>query len=68
MGAGEEKIMDYPPRNSKDPILNRRHWISILVYGLSITAGVIGITAYSSLVLELPREQVNNLGVEAPAA
>lgn len=60
-GRGDKDVMKEPPRNSKEAILTRKHWISTIIYGLSITTAVIGITIYSSFVLRYPAPVVNNL-------
>ncbi len=61
MGEGEKDIMNDPPRDSEEPIMPRRLWITMIVYGLGITAGVIGITIFASRYLQLPDAQVNNM-------
>lgn len=61
MGEGEKDIMKDPPRDSEEPIMPRRLWITMIVYGLGITAGVIGITVFASAYLQLPDAQVNNM-------
>jgi Ca2+-transporting ATPase len=37
-------------------------WQSTIIYGLSITVAVLGITFYANFVLDLPSGQINNLG------
>jgi Ca2+-transporting ATPase len=61
MGEGEKDIMDDPPRDADEPIMPRKLWITTAVYGLSITAGVIGITIFANRYLQLPDNQVNNM-------
>ncbi|MGB7842946.1 MAG: cation-transporting P-type ATPase [Salinimicrobium sp.] len=61
LGKGDKLVMEQPPRDPKEPILTRKHWKSTIVYGLSITITVIGITAYSWLWRNEPREVVNNM-------
>lgn len=60
-GKGEKGIMLRPPRRPDEPLLPARLWGSTLVYGLCLTAGVVGVTAYSSEILHLPPTHVNNL-------
>ncbi|MGB8374947.1 MAG: cation-transporting P-type ATPase [Salegentibacter sp.] len=60
-GRGNSDVMKEPPRSSKEPILTRRHWGSTLIYGLSITAAVIGVTIYSYFILGFPPQEVNNM-------
>lgn len=61
MGEGEKGIMNKPPRSSEEPIMPRFLWVTTIVYGLGITAGVIGITIFAARWLQLPDEQVNNM-------
>ena len=61
VGKGDKRVMEEPPRDPKEPILTRKHWISTIVYGISITITVVGITAYSWLWREEPRKVVNNM-------
>jgi Ca2+-transporting ATPase len=43
VGEGDPKIMDRPPRDSKEPILASRHWRAIVYYGALMTAAVLGV-------------------------
>jgi Ca2+-transporting ATPase len=61
LGKGEEDIMELPPRKPDEPIMTRKHWNATLIYGLSITASVLGISFYSNSILELTHDQINNM-------
>ncbi|MFL1895336.1 cation-translocating P-type ATPase [Aquimarina sp. 2-A2] len=61
MGKGDPKIMRLPPRNPEEPILTKKHWRSIVTYGIAITTSVIGITIYAYFVLNLNAIIVNNM-------
>lgn len=61
MGKGEMDIMKRPPRKANEPIMSAKRWKSTIIFGLSITTAVIGITAYSHLVLELSAKTINNM-------
>lgn len=61
LGKGEKDIMERPPNNPKAPIINRKDWYNIILYGLCISLAVLGIVAYAYLVLELPTETINNM-------
>lgn len=61
LGKGEKDIMELPPRKPDEPIMTRTLWYSTIVYGLSITAAVLGITLYADFVLELSPVQINNM-------
>lgn len=45
VGEGNPELMKHPPRDSSEPILARRHWIAIGLYGLLIAAVVLGVFA-----------------------
>jgi Ca2+-transporting ATPase len=57
MAEGEPGIMKRPPRDPAEPILARRHWVSIAGYGAAIAAAVLGALALALLWrgMEVPR-------------
>ena len=61
MGKGEVHIMKHPPRKGNEPIMNVKRWKSTIIYGLCITAAVIGITSYAHLILKLSSKIINNM-------
>ncbi len=61
MGKGDAGIMKQPPRNPDEPIVTKNLWVSTIIYGLSITISVIGITIYANSILKLPSEIINNM-------
>ncbi|MCK5402208.1 MAG: cation-transporting P-type ATPase [Flavobacteriaceae bacterium] len=61
LSKGEEDIMKLPPRKSDEPIMTRKLWSSTIIYGLSITTAVLGITIYAYFVLELSAVEINNM-------
>ncbi len=61
LGKGEEASMEQPPRDPKEPIMTRNDWYATLIYGLSISASVIGIVVYSDFVLKLEWNIINNM-------
>src|SRR5690606_8354505 len=61
LGKGEEDSMRQPPRDPSEPILTKQDWTATLIYGFSISAGVLGVVAYGSLVLGLSPEIINNM-------
>ncbi len=61
MGEGEETIMDRPPRPTDEPIMPGKLWVTTVVYGLSITAAVLGITVFAHFYLAIGPQKVNNL-------
>ena len=61
LGEGEKNIMKHPPRSLSEPIMPRKYWVSTIVYGLGITVGVLGITVFAHLHLNLDSAKVNNM-------
>ncbi len=61
LGKGEKDIMEQPPRDPKEPIMTRKLWFSTSIYGLCLTAGVLGITVYASFGLQLGSDTINNM-------
>ncbi len=61
LGKGEEDSMEQPPRNPKEPIMKRQNWYETIVYGLCISASVLGIVVYANFVLELEPITINNM-------
>jgi Ca2+-transporting ATPase len=56
-GEGDPAVMKRLPRDSKEPILTRRHWISIAGYGLMITLSVLGALWLALTWLGLEKQQ-----------
>ncbi|MFC4632994.1 cation-translocating P-type ATPase [Dokdonia ponticola] len=61
MGKGEVDIMNLPPRKANEPILTPKLWSSTIIYGLCITAAVVGITAYAHFTLKASPSEINNM-------
>ena len=61
MGKGEVDIMKRPPRKANEPIMGKKRWTSTIIYGLSITVAVVGITAYAHFKLQLSSLIINNM-------
>jgi len=53
--------MDKPPRKPDEPIMTLKLWKATIIYGLCITAGVLGITAYAHFVLKSTPNEINNM-------
>lgn len=56
-GEGDPDIMRKPPRDSKEPIINRRRWFLIGGYGFVITASVLGALALAMVCFGMPEER-----------
>ncbi|MCA0133703.1 cation-translocating P-type ATPase [Winogradskyella alexanderae] len=61
MGKGDARIMEQPPRHPDEPIISKKLWISTFIYGLSITAVVLGVTIYAHFIKSWSYEVVNNM-------
>jgi P-type Ca2+ transporter type 2C len=57
IGEGDSRMMKRPPRDSKEPILTRRHWIEMGGFGILIAITVLGSLLYALHVLELAKTQ-----------
>jgi Ca2+-transporting ATPase len=42
VGEGDPVIMERPPRDPQEPVMTRRHWLTMAGYGLIITLSVFG--------------------------
>jgi len=58
MGEGDRDILKRPPRDPKEPILARAHWITIVLQSLALTAGTFGALALARLWLDLDSRPV----------
>jgi Ca2+-transporting ATPase len=58
MGEGERDVLKRPPRNPKEPILARAHWIAIVLQSLALTAGTFVALALARLGLSLDSRSV----------
>lgn len=61
LGKGEIDIMTKTPRKADEPIMTAKLWNATIIYGLCITASVLGITAYSNYILKLDSNEINNM-------
>ena len=55
VGHGEKNVLKRPPRNPEESIMERRHWIGVMVYGFFITASVLGSLALALNVIGMMR-------------
>jgi Ca2+-transporting ATPase len=51
LGEGDDSVMERPPRDPKEPILTRRHWIENVVFGTVIAVCVLGALLISQHLL-----------------
>jgi Ca2+-transporting ATPase len=58
MGEGDPGVLKRPPRDPKEPILARAHWITIVLQSLVLTAGTFGALALARPRLDLDSRSV----------
>jgi len=61
LGKGEKDSMEQPPRNPNEPIMGKKHWWATVVYGLCISASVLGVVVYAHFELQLESNIINNM-------
>lgn len=61
MGEGGKDLMEQPPRPAGHPIMTKAHWRDTLLYGLSISLSILGISLFAWKGLQLPAAVVNNM-------
>lgn len=57
VGEGDPSVMERLPRDPKEPILTRAHWLAIGGYGLAITLSVLGALALALAWLGMEEQQ-----------
>jgi Ca2+-transporting ATPase len=57
LGRGDPTMMQRPPRDPQEPILTRRHWLSIAGYGGLITMAILGAFSLALHWLDLATPQ-----------
>jgi Ca2+-transporting ATPase len=57
VGESESNVMDRPPRDPREPIMGRRRWIEIGLYGIAFTVAVLGALYVARVPLNLPPER-----------
>ncbi|WP_029038738.1 cation-translocating P-type ATPase [Salinimicrobium xinjiangense] len=59
IGEGTPNVMKMPPKDPKEPIISRRNWMQIVIYGIIIAASVTGAYFFSHFHWE-ETEGINN--------
>ena len=59
IGDGTSKVMQMPPKDPKEPILAKKSWRQIIIYGIIIAIPISGAYLYSHFVWE-ESEAINN--------
>ncbi|MBN2357218.1 cation-transporting P-type ATPase [candidate division KSB1 bacterium] len=57
MGAGDRNIMDHPPRDAKEAIVTRPHWLFIIAVGLLLALSVLSAFSIALFVLKMEEKQ-----------
>jgi Ca2+-transporting ATPase len=53
VGEGDPGILKRPPRDPKEPVLSKQHWLAIGGYGIAITIAVLGALSYALVTLNM---------------
>ncbi len=61
IGKGRGKVMEQPPKDPDEPILPKKSWTMIFLYGLIIGIFVIGAYFFGLYYLEVSKEIANNI-------
>ncbi len=61
IGKGTGSVMKRPPKDPTEPILDKGSWITTACYGVVMAGYVIGAYLVSSLILDMPAEQSNDI-------
>ena len=61
VNAGSWFVMKQKPRDSAEPILDAKKWISIIVYAVAITISVLSVFVYGIYVCDYSSQVCNNI-------
>ncbi len=61
IGRGNPGVMNLPPKDPEEPIITKKNWMQISVYGLIIAASVSGAYLYAHFVWESSENITNNI-------
>lgn len=62
LSRSEAGVMQRPPRNAREPILLRHHWVAIVGYGVLIAAAVLGAFAIALHIYRLEPSRAVTIG------
>ena len=68
VGEGREGVMDNPPKDPKEPIINKRSWQTIILFGSILALGVSGAFFFAYFVWDQSFEVANNVAFFSLAA
>jgi Ca2+-transporting ATPase len=58
VGEGDKHVLQRPPRNPKEQILERNHWSAIVAFSLAITAATLGASLFAQTYLGSTGKQI----------
>lgn len=58
LDEGDDNVLARPPRDPKENILARRHWLLVIAYGTAITTAVLAAMTIARATLSLPPAEV----------
>jgi Ca2+-transporting ATPase len=61
IGKGSPEIMDKPPKDPDEPIINRKNWFMIASHGLILTVYIVGAYFFASIYWGLSDAVCNNV-------
>ncbi len=61
IGEGNPGIMKKPPKDPEEPILTKKNWIQIALYGVILTICISGAYLFAHIVWDQPQEITNNV-------
>lgn len=61
IGKGNPGIMKKPPKDPEEPILTKKNWIQIALYGVILTICISGAYFFAHYVWDQPKEITNNV-------
>jgi len=61
VGEGNPGIMKEPPKNPEEPLITKKNWIQIALYGVILTVCITGAYLYAHFVWEESEEITNNI-------
>ncbi|CAM4253889.1 cation-translocating P-type ATPase [Gillisia limnaea] len=61
IGKGDPGIMKKPPKDPDEPILTKKNWIQIVLYGVILTICITGAYLFAHFVWDQPKEITNNV-------
>ncbi len=61
LGKGDESIMKQKPKNPKEPIINKRNWLAMGIYGFIMAAIIIGLYLFIIFNFNESKEIANTI-------